>query len=394
MLPLIYASVKPDLRLCFDYVARAPPEGAARAALRLQDRPPRLADLAPGEGAPCGQRPRALQSRPTPRAPRSPGGRATISDGTAASEATGAAEAPEVQAAAARPFLKWAGGKTQILDELVARAPASIDTYYEPFVGGGALFFRLAADPERRPRHAVLNDLNHELIAAFRAVRDAAGARIERRGELERTYLDLDAEGRGECYYAVRREYREIVAGEGAGDIEVASRLIFLNKTCFNGLYRVNRRGEFNVPHGRYVRPRILDAAGLEAASAALAGVELRSMDFREACTGAGRGDFVYFDPPFQPLSDTSSFTAYTEGGFGRDDQLRLKFCIDGLRERGAPVLLSNSPDPWVLGLYEGSRYHIGHTPARRAINSRGNGRGPIDELAITSYEPSSASAK
>ena len=295
-----------------------------------------------------------------------------------------------MQGVAARPFLKWAGGKTQILEELVARAPERIDTYYEPFVGGGALFFRLAADPERRPRHAVLNDLNHELIAAFRAVRDDAGALIERLGELERSYLDLDAEGRGECYYAVRQEYRDVVAGGGASDIEVASRLIFLNKTCFNGLYRVNRRGEFNVPHGRYVRPRILDAAGLEAASAALAGVELRSMDFKEACVGAGPGDFVYFDPPFQPLSDTASFTAYTEGGFGRDDQLRLKFCIDGLRQRGAPVLLSNSPHQWVIGLYEGSRYTIETTPARRAISAHGNGRGPIEELAIT-YDPLSS---
>ena len=327
---------------------------------------------------------RAHYNRAQHRARRGPrAGRATISDGTAANEATGAAEAPETQAAA-RPFLKWAGGKTQILEELISRAPERIDTYYEPFLGGGALFFRLAADPQRRPRRAVLNDLNHELIAAFRAVRDDAGALIERLGERERAYLDLDGEGRGDYYYAVRQEYRDVVADGGASDIEVASRLIFLNKTCFNGLYRVNRRGEFNVPHGRYVRPRILDAAGLEAASAALAGVELRSMDFKEACVGAGPGDFVYFDPPFQPLSDTSSFTAYTERGFSRDDQLRLKFCIDGLRERGAPVLLSNSPHQWVIGLYEGSRYTIAHMPARRAINARGNGRGPIDELAIS----------
>ena len=236
----------------------------------------------------------------------------------------------------------------------------------------------------------MLNDLNRELIAAFRAVRDDAGALIERLGELERAYLDLDGDEREDCYYALRQEYRELVADGGADHIEVASRLVFLNKTCFNGLYRVNRSGEFNVPHGRYARPRILDPAGLEAASAALAGVELRSVDFEEACEGAGPGDFVYFDPPFQPLTRTSSFTAYTEGGFDREDQLRLKFCIDGLRERGAPALLSNSLHPWVLGLYEGSHYRIESTPARRAISSRGNGRGPIDELAI-SYEPPSS---
>ena len=232
------------------------------------------------------------------RVPRPPGGRATISDGTAATPAAGADEAPQTTAAA-RPFLKWAGGKTQILDQLVARAPARIDTYYEPFLGGGALFFRLASDPERRPRQAVLNDLNHELIAAFRAVRDDAGALIERLGELERAYLDLDGAEREDCYYAVRQEYRELVADGGADHIEVASRLIFLNKTCFNGLYRVNRSGEFNVPHGRYARPRILDAPALEAASAALAGVELRSVDFEVACEGAGPDDFVYFDPPY-----------------------------------------------------------------------------------------------
>ena len=242
--------------------------------------------------------PAAPTIAPTAASSAAPGGRATISDGTAATPAAGADEAPQT-AAAARPFLKWAGGKTQILDQLVARAPARIDTYYEPFLGGGALFFRLASDPERRPREAVLNDLNHELIAAFRAVRDDAQALIERLGELERAYLDLDGDERGECYYAVRQEYRELVAAAGADDIEVASRLIFLNKTCFNGLYRVNRSGEFNVPHGRYARPRILDGPALEAASAALAGVELRSVDFEVACEGAGPDDFVYFDPSY-----------------------------------------------------------------------------------------------
>ena len=288
----------------------------------------------------------------------------------------------------ARPFVKWAGGKTQIVDKLAALAPARIDTYYEPFAGGGALFFRLAADPERRPRRAVLNDLNAELMTTFRAVRDDVEPLIERLGELERVYVDLDAGGRDDRYYEVREEYRELVAGDAADSIEVAARLVFLNKTCFNGLYRVNRSGRFNVPHGHYVRPRILDEPGLRAASDALADAELRSVDFEEACEGAGPGDFVYFDPPFYPLSETSSFTAYTGADFGRDDQLRLKWRVDALREAGAPVLLSNSPHAWVVGLYEGSRYEIGRIPARRMINSRGNGRGPVDELAVTSYPP------
>jgi DNA adenine methylase len=154
----------------------------------------------------------------------------------------------------------------------------------------------------------------------------------------------------------------------------------------------VNLRGEFNVPYGRYARPRICDADGLRAASDALASAELLSVDFEEACDGAGPGDFVYFDPPFYPLSPTSSFTAYTGSDFDHGDQLRLKWRVDALREAGTPVLLSNSPHQWVLGLYEGSRYGIERIPARRMINSQGAGRGPIDELAVTSYDPPAAS--
>ena len=283
--------------------------------------------------------------------------------------------------------MKWAGGKAQIADRLLALAPARIDTYFEPFAGGAALFFRIAADPERRPRRAVLNDLNRELIAAFRAVRDEAEPLIERLDAIQRGYLPLDAAGREERYYELREAYRELVR-DGADDLDLAALLIFLNKTCFNGLYRVNARGEFNVPWGRHARPRIRDADALRAASDALAGAELLSADFEEACADAGPGDFVYVDPPFYPLSPTSSFTSYTGRDFGRDDQLRLKWRIDALREAGADVLLSNSPHPWVVGLYEGSRYAIERIPARRMINSRGNGRGAIDELAVTSYEP------
>ena len=312
---------------------------------------------------------RAHYNRHTPR----------TGDSAIAHDAT-AVEPPPVDARPqARPFLKWAGGKTQLREELVRRLPPRIDSYYEPFAGGGALFFRLASDPERAPRRAVLNDLNAELITTYEAVRDSVEPLSDRLNSLEHDYLARDAEGRAEDFYAVRAE-------APTEPLEVAARLIFLNKTCFNGLYRVNRSGRFNVPHGRYQRPRILDRDGLQAASAALAGVELLSVDFEEACAGAGPGDLVYFDPPFHPLSETSSFTAYTQGDFGRGDQLRLKWCIDGLRERGAPTLLSNSPHQWILGLYEGSRYEIDRVSARRAINAQGQGRGPIDELAITSY--------
>ncbi len=282
------------------------------------------------------------------------------------------------------PFLKWAGGKAQLLPALLARVPERIETYYEPFIGGGALFFALVADPARRPRRAVLNDLNADLVTTYEVVRDAPEALAERLEALEARYLAADAPGREAHFYAVRAE-RPI------DRVEVAARVIFLNRTCFNGLYRVNRRGEFNVPHGRYRTPRILDRPGLLAAAEALRGVELRRMDFAEACADAkrgdpsgGGGDFVYFDPPFHPLSDTSNFTSYTESAFGKAEQLRLKRCIDALTHDGVRVMLSNSPHPWIVGVYEGGGYPVEVVPARRAINSRGDRRGPIGELIVT----------
>ena len=221
--------------------------------------------------------------------------------------------------------MKWAGGKTQMLDALAARSPSPgggrAATYFEPFLGGGALFFALLGDRERAPRRAVLNDLNRELMVAFTAVRDELDALTERLGSLERRYLAEGEGGRAEVYYAVRGEQPE-------EPVELAARVIFLNKTCYNGLYRVNRKGRFNVPHGRYKSPRILDCETLAAASRALEGVELLWVDFEEACEAAAPGDFVYCDPPFFPMSETSKFTSYTEGDFGRDDQLRLKWWI------------------------------------------------------------------
>jgi DNA adenine methylase len=277
----------------------------------------------------------------------------------------------------ARPFLKWAGGKAQLLPALLARTPKSIDTYFEPFAGAGALFFALAADPARAPRRAVLNDLNAELMATYEAVRDAPDALATLLEALERGYLAADAAERGRVYYELRAQLP-------GGPIEAAARLIFLNKTCYNGLYRVNARGEFNVPHGRYRAPRIADREALCAASRSLAGVELRSMDFAAACDDARPGDFVYFDPPFHPLSATASFTQYTRGGFGRAEQLRLKQCIDALTARGVAVLLSNSADPWLRGGYEFAGYLVEEVPARRAINSRGDRRGAVGELLVT----------
>ena len=313
-----------------------------------------------------------------------------------ATPSTGSAAAPKPG-----PFLKWAGGKGQLLPELLRRVPQQLDGYYEPMVGGGALFFALAGDEENRPRPAVLNDANADLVSAYTVVRDRVEALIGCLEEYGSTYLAADAEERARLYYEVR-------AAEPDGDVERAARLLFLNRTCFNGLYRVNRAGRFNVPHGRYARPRILAAEALRAASRALADVELRTGDVVDACAGAGRGDLVYLDPPFFPLSATSSFTDYTAGSFGPADQARLRWLVDDLTERGACVMLSNSPHPWVLGAYESARYRlvegrgggataagepsaatyshhrIEEVPARRMINSRGDRRSAIIELIVT----------
>jgi DNA adenine methylase len=295
--------------------------------------------------------------------------------------ATPKIKAPE---ATPRPFLKWAGGKAQLLPALLARAPASIGTYFEPFAGGGALFFALMSKAsrspgtdDRNPRRAVLNDLNADLVATYEVVRDAPEALTQRLVKLERDYLEADPAGRQAMYYHVR-------ASRPANPLDAAARVVFLNKTCFNGLYRVNREGAFNVPHGRYRAPHIADRETLLVASAALRDVELRCADFEEACEDAQSGDFVYFDPPFHPLSNTSSFTAYTQRDFGNTDQIRLKRCIDVLTTRGVAVLLSNSPHPWIRGGYEFAGYRVEEVRARRAINSRGDRRGPIGELVIS----------
>ncbi|MQC17060.1 MAG: DNA adenine methylase [Chloroflexi bacterium] len=290
----------------------------------------------------------------------------------------------------AHPFLKWAGGKTQILDALIARSPRDVGTYHEPFLGGGAMFFGLLAEPDLAPRRAVLNDVNEDLVTAYLTVRDDVEALIGALEVLSATYLAGDADARAAFYY----EQRAMVPATG---VDRTARLILLNKTCFNGLYRVNRRGEFNVPHGRYANPRILDEAGLRAASAVLRDVAITSRDFSEALELPQAGDFVYLDPPFEPLSATSSFTGYTQGAFGRAEQQRLKWCVDDLSARGVNVMLSNSPQDYIRGLYSadrgplrGQRYRIDSTPARRAINSRGDGRGAIDELIVTNYPSAS----
>jgi DNA adenine methylase len=262
----------------------------------------------------------------------------------------------------ARPFLKWAGGKRQLLPHLLRHVPATRGAYFEPFVGGGALFFAL------RPRKATLADVNERLIRAYRGV----AAQVDDVVRLLRRYPHDS-----EFFYRLRAR-----AIDGQSDAEVAAWFIYLNRTGYNGLYRVNRKNEFNVPFGRYANPTVCDEPTLRDCAAALAGTKLVVDDFEKIVSGARRGDFVYFDPPYAPLSATSSFTSYTSGGFGPEDQRRLRDVALALKKRGVQVLLSNSSAPLVRELYA-SAFEVFEVPATRMLNSKGDGRGAIAELVI-----------
>jgi DNA adenine methylase len=276
---------------------------------------------------------------------------------------------PPVGAAVPSPFLKWAGGKRQLLARILDSVPERIGTYFEPFVGGGAVFFGLVARG-RRFRRAVLGDANEELIRCYAAIRDDVGAVIR---VLGRHRYDRD------LYYDVRARDPARLSDAGR-----AARLIYLNRCGYNGLYRVNRKGEFNVPFGRYKDPVICDVPRLRAAAGALAGVKLLHGDFQETLRGAKSGDFVYLDPPYVPLSPTSSFTAYSTAKFDAAEQARLASVLRDLGARRVRALLSNSDCVETRQLYE---EHLAEpVPVRRAINSVAAGRGAVGELLVKSF--------
>jgi DNA adenine methylase len=263
------------------------------------------------------------------------------------------------------PFLKWAGGKRQLLPRILQLVPARIDTYYEPFVGGGAVFFALAA--QGLFRRAVLGDANAELVICYTAIRDQVDAVI---AGLRRFRNDPDA------YYEVRAKDPARLSPAAR-----AARVIFLNRCGYNGLYRVNSKGAFNVPFGRYRRPLICDERKLRAASQALRTVKIVAGDFGKLTAKAGPDDFVYLDPPYVPLSATSSFTAYAGRDFGTAAQERLAEALRALSARGVPALLSNSDCAATRKLYQG--LDVERIRARRAINSVARRRGPVDEILV-----------
>jgi DNA adenine methylase len=288
--------------------------------------------------------------------------------------------APELdESSEAKPFVKWVGGKRQLIPELVRHAPKrdQIATYYEPFVGGGALFFHL------RPRRAVLTDFNERLIRAYRGVRDDVEGVIDRL----RTYSHLH-----DRHFFGKMRGLDVDRLREDGDAGVAAWFIYLNRTGYNGLYRVNSRNVFNVPFGDYKKPMICDVETLRACSRVLqratkgsgdAEDGIRVADFEDVARRAVQGDFVYFDPPYAPLNATSKFTDYTSAGFGDEQQLRLRNLVLDLKRAGIRVLLSNSSADRVLAWYPKKDFHRIRVDARRAVNSKPDARGSVSELLI-----------
>ena len=267
------------------------------------------------------------------------------------------------------PIVKWVGGKRQLMFELLKNMPETYNRYFEPFIGGGALFFEL------QPQNGYISDMNEELINLYSVVRDDVYELIE----------DLNKHKVSKEYFLKIRNLDRTEKYNKLSDIQKASRFIYLNRTCFNGMYRVNSQGQFNVPFGNYKNPRIVDAENLINCSKLLKHTEICCADFSEILNKVQKGDFVYFDPPYVPLNETSSFTSYTKDGFDLDMQFKLRDICDELDSMGVMFMLSNSDTKLVNELY--SNYEIKKVFASRAINANGNGRGKITEVLVRNYD-------
>ncbi len=273
-----------------------------------------------------------------------------------------------------KPFVKWVGGKRQLLTQfrkMNLYPPENFDPkkskYFEPFVGGGAVFFDLL------PEEGFLSDLNKELVVTYNVIKN----------DLEKLIVSLKK-------HKTDKEYFLEVRAQGPNklsDIAVASRFIFLNRTCFNGMYRVNSKGGFNVPFGKYTNPLICDEDNLRKVSKALQNIDIKHQDYKEVLKKAKKGDFIYFDPPYYPVSKTASFTSYTAEAFLEKEQTGLRDTLVELNKRGCFVMLSNSDTPFINKIYSGIKgVRINKVQAGRAINSNGSGRGKITEVLITNY--------
>ncbi|MCH8519905.1 MAG: DNA adenine methylase [Nanoarchaeota archaeon] len=271
-----------------------------------------------------------------------------------------------------QPFLKWAGGKRALFHEIKKRVPKSYSTYYEPFLGGGAVLFSL------QPKKAVVNDINSEIINVYRIIKTNVEELIK---ELKKHKNDSD------YFYKIRDQDRNSEIYKSLTDVQKAARIIFLNKTCFNGLFRVNSQGQFNAPFGRYKNPNILNEEVLRAVKKYLNEnkIEILNGNFDDFISKIKKGSFVYLDPPYDPVSSTASFTGYNLDGFGKQDQIKLKEYCDKLNKKGVKFLLSNSATDFIKELYKDYTIEIVEVP--RNINSVGSKRGKVDEVLIRNYD-------
>ncbi len=273
-----------------------------------------------------------------------------------------------------KPFVKWAGGKRQIIDKLLKFVPTEFNTYYEPFAGGGALLFELS------PRSAVINDYNAELINVYNCIKDE-----NKFSKMCNELNHYESKHCEEFYFEIRNKDRDKNQFNKMADYKRAARTIYLNKSCFNGLYRVNSKNEFNVPFNKKTKVNTYDAQNLSIIHSYLNynNVQILNIDFEEAVKDAKKGDFIYFDPPYD--SDTSTFNSYTEIGFGKEEQKRLSEVFKKLSNKGCYVMLSNHNTELINELYKDYNIHV--IKAQRNINANGQKRGKVEEVIITNFE-------
>lgn len=278
----------------------------------------------------------------------------------------------------AKPFLKWVGGKGQLLAQFESLLPKKYNSYFEPFIGGGAVFFSI------NPKKAHINDINKTLVQTYTHIKNDVEKLIKSLKKLENEFLVKDTEARKEFYYSIREKYNSL----SHEDFEKSLYFLFFNKTAFNGVYRENSKGGFNVPIGSYKNPKIVDEENLRSVSKILSNTKITSGSFTDAVKNAKAGDFVYFDPPYHPLSETSSFTSYSKDAFSKDDQIKLRDLFVELDKKGVYVMLSNSSAPFIQEIY--SSYKQIPVFASRMINSKADKRGKISEVVIVNYDPQS----
>jgi DNA adenine methylase len=285
----------------------------------------------------------------------------------------------------AKPFVKWAGGKRGIIETLETKGfiPKKFNRYFEPMVGAGAVFFHIAEN--YKPKKCIISDINSDLINTYKAIKKDVNELIKEASKIKKDFFNT--KNKSEFYYKKRDEFNRLKKDKENHLIYQAALFLFLNKTCFNGLYRVNKKDEFNVPFGRYKNPNIYDEDNLRRISKLLQNTTILNQDFEKAVKNAKEGDFVYFDPPYMPLSKTSDFTSYTKMDFGFEDQKRLARVVNELSERGCYVMESNSSCDEITDIFEEyNNLNIYKIQAPRFISCKSDGRKPVEESVINNY--------